>query len=336
VGGPPAVPAPGEPMPPTPSTERRPPGGGRTRTVRQLPEPVRFWIAHGPRSWRCAGGLWSDLANGRLEGLGRATAELPELEADVDDLFYLPQVAPELAGVRDRLAASLIEAGTPVLVQLRPGERPELPGAEVIYDLLDALLGDELASLGAVPAGANTVWPLIPGITDHPELWDEGLERLAAAGVRRVQGLALELGPRARRRLAEGREEHVFDALFHGSVPSERGFARHVARHGLEPFLPRPRTGVSPRRVNNRQIAARLALAGELWLRLGRPVNAGQALFRAARGAESTHHDLVGLAREKNLEVMDWLDKSAAEVVREIVLEGRSSLLEELRGEYLE
>ena len=75
----------------------------RTRAIRQIPEPGRFWIAHAPRTWRCAGGLWTDLATSQLGGLrSRSETAIPQLDADeVDDLLYLPPVSPGLRAERD-------------------------------------------------------------------------------------------------------------------------------------------------------------------------------------------------------------------------------------------
>jgi len=98
----------------------------------------------------------------------------------------------------------------------------------------------------------------------------------------------------------------------------------------------RPATGFSPRRSGNRRLAAGLALAGELWLRLERPESRGQALLRAARGADRAAYDLTALVREGNLAVMDWIDDLGVEILGELVETGRSALLEALLEDYLE
>ena len=67
------------------------------------------------------------------------------------------------------------------------------------------------------------------------------------------------------------------------SRPSEREFARAARRHGLDPFLPRPLPRPPVLRIENRRIGGVLALIAELWLRLGRSEEQGQAFFRAAR-----------------------------------------------------
>lgn len=306
------------------------------RPRRQLPEPARFWIVYAPKSWSVAGGAWSDLAAGKLAGLrARGGKTLPAIDAaGLDDLLYLPPVAPELAAERERLAAELIEAGVPIRVQLVPGEETEVPVAQRIYDLLRPLLAGETGALERLPAGAPAVWPLLAGVTDAPELWEAGCRRLAAAGPRVVQPVALALEPLDRRALAEGRDERVYDRLFHGERPSERVFSRHAAGHGLAPFLDRPPTGAGRRR-RNRRLAAELALAGELWLRLDRPPAAGQALLRAARGADGTRHDLAALAREDNLHVLPWLDRRGAELVRDVVRRDAATLVAELLADYL-
>jgi len=308
------------------------------RPVRQLPEPARFWIAFAVRRWRGMNAPWTDLAGGLYHPPSRPPLALPELDAGrVDDLLYLPPVAPSLAAARDRLAAALAEEGIPVLLQLRCGERCAAPPpTTVVYDLLGPLLSGELACLSELPAGSCAAWPLVPGISDRPELWREGLARLRDAGAAVVQACRVEIEPAARSRLAAERSSRVFDALFHGTPPSERAFARLAHRHGIAPFLARPTSGATPLKRRNRQLAAALLMAGELTLRLGRSLTAGHALLRAARGAEETEHDLTALVREGNLGVLGWLDEAARGVVEEMVTQGRSSLVEELSAAYLE
>ncbi len=310
---------------------------GRARPVGQLPEPARFWIAFSPRQWRSASAPWTDLANARVSGFRTALGEaIPELErSDVDDLFYLPPVAGELAAQRDELARELAAAGVPVLVELLPGERTGVEEATVVYDLLGALLTGDVERLARLPSGASAVWPLISGLSDRSELWEEGCEALADAGVVCAQAQVVELAPALRRQLAESCGEEVFDALFHGEEPSEREFASFAHDFGLRPFIPRPASGPTPRCERNRCLAAELSTAGELWLRLGRSASVGNALFRAARGAEHTAHDLVALVREQNLEVMDWLESTSVSVIEDVVANGRSSLVAELLEEYL-
>ncbi len=323
-------------------------GRRRPGLARLHAEPARLWIVYAPRVWPAGEAPWTDLARGRPRSLpggsARVTREsalaasgaLPELDADdLDDLFYLPAVGPQRAASRDRWAAGLIESGTPVLIQLEPGSEATVPGARIVYDLLAPLLAGDIAPLSALPAGAHAVWPLIPGFTDSPELWDLGCAALARAEVACVQPLTVELAPADRRRLAELGGEAVFEILFHGAPPPERDFARCATGHGLAAFVPRP-AGVGPaRRLRNRRLAGDLALAGDLWLRLGRSVAAGQSLFRAARGADDTRRDLAGLAREGNLSILDWLDERSVAIVEELTTGGRSSLLESLLDEYL-
>lgn len=312
-----------------------------TAVSRQLlrlhPEPGRFWIVWSPRTWRCAEGVWTDLAGGRLLGFqGRPDGALPELELGrVDELFYLPPAAGALSDDRDRLAAEVVAGGAPVLMALEPGEQMSVAGAGVVWDLAPVLIAGEVDRLAEVPAGGVAVWPLVPGLTDSPDLQEYGCALLADAGVRVVQPLAVEIDPVVRRCLAEeSGDESVFRALFHGSPPSERAFARCAVRHGLAIYTDRPPLGGS-RQAGNRRIAAALALAGDLWLRLGRLESAGQALFLAARGADATGYDLSALAREGNLHVLDWLGAAEAAVVADVAASGESSLVRELLAEYL-
>jgi hypothetical protein len=301
-----------------------------------LPEPGHFWIAYAPRSWRCDDQSWTDLARATLGGLEAGAQDpLPVFkEEEWADLFYLPPVAPTLVAGRDRLAQSLLTSGTPVLVQLRLGEVCPMEGVKVIYDLLPILLDGGLQGLKDLPAGCSVVWPLIAGLSDSRQLWDEACDLMAMAQVEVVQPMLLELTPPMRRGLAEGKEDGVFDAIFHGQPPSERDFSRTASQHGLEIFSRRPASGKTPRVRSNREIAAQLALVGELWLRLRLPEGQGQAYLRAARGAERSQHDLAALVREENLRVMDWLDATNVGLIEEIVRNGRTELLATLLGQY--
>lgn len=316
-----------------------PVAGGRTRPVQQLPEPNHFWIAYSSRTWRCTSRIYTDFANARLSGFQKAPLdrEMPDLDIEeVEDLLYLPPVDRELEKARNRMIDRLHELRIPVLVGLRPGDKLPPDGANVLYDLLEPLLRADFEVLGGLPEGSSAVWPLLPGLTDHPETWEEGMTWLRSAKVRCVQPIVPELSPTMRRQLAEKYGEDAFDALFHREAPSERSFAVTADRFGLEVFFERPLTGNGPRQEANRQLAAKLALAGELWHRLDKPVAAGQGLLRASRGAEHSHHDLSGLARENNLKVLDWLDAASLELLRQQAAVGRAALLETLLCEYLE
>jgi hypothetical protein len=301
----------------------------------QLPEPGRFWIRY-TLACGLAPELWTDLAQGTL---GRP---LPLSLADrpLDDVVYLPPVLSEAAGHRDRQALRLLAAGTPVLLQLLPGEESPAAaaGAILVFDLLEPLLRQELAPLGGLPPGAAAVWPLVAGLTADPGLWEEGCRRLAESGPRTVQALRLQLAPEARRRLVDRAGEGVFEALFHGEPPAERGFARAAHGFGIAPFLPRPlpRPPFQASGIENRRLAGLLALAAELWLRLGRPEEPGQALFRAARGADQTAYDLRGLARDGHLAVLSWLDGASRSLLEEALRGDPPALLAGLLAEYLD
>ncbi len=313
-------------------------GRRRPGLARHHPEPARFWIAYAPRTWPAGDAPWTDLGAVRLRSLGASggsrNLELPDA-ADLDDLLYLPPVAAELTAARDDWAAGLIESGTPVLIQLEPGTLTAAPAALIVHDLLRPLLAGDLEPLAALPTGSSAVWPLIPGVTEAPELCQAGSNALAGAGVACVQPAVVELTAEQRRQLAESAGDDAFEALFHGSTPAERDFARCAHRCGLQVFVPRPAASGTTRHVRNRRLAADLALAGDLMLRLERPVAAGQALLRAARRAADTRHDLAALAREGNLGVLDWLDGNGVDLVAEGAAVGRSSLVGSLLEEYL-
>lgn len=307
----------------------------------QLPEPGRFWIRYVPRHWEEPERLWVNLAAGRIGewGARARAAGFPDLTAaQPDDVLYLPPVPPSSAAARDELARARLVNGAPVLVQLFPGEETSVPptsGGAFVFDLLQVLLERELEALGRLPSGSAAVWPLVPGLTDDPALWELGCRELAAAGVRCVQALTLSLAPADRRRLAErwGGDE-AFDALFHGPEPAERDFARAAHRHGLEPFVSRPLPRPPAAVTGNRWLGGVLALAGELWLRLGRPVEQGHAFYRSARWIDRSPYDLEALAREGNLAVLPF-DAMSRELVAECAAMGESERLARLLAEYV-
>jgi hypothetical protein len=300
----------------------------------QIPEPARCWIRWTPRAWPAPAEPWVHLGEGRLGEVeataGQAALDFQKTDRSalslpsppLDDVLYLPPVPAARTAERDALARERLADGTPVLLQVSVGEEPpDTPGATVVWDLLAALLAGDLGRLAALPAGSLAVWPLLPGLTDDPGLWRRGCERLAGAGATCVQALAPRLAPADRRRLLARADESAFEALFHGEPPAERPFARLAHALGLAPFLPRPLPRPPLTGSEARRLAAALALIGELWLRLGRPVTQGQSYFAAARGA--------------NLGVLGWLDPASREVVEEWQRSGDSSLLAELLSEYL-
>lgn len=332
-----------------------PAAGPGTKPQTVLPEPDRLWIAYAPRRWPAAPPAevrWLDLVKARLGRPGDdspAEAHLDLPEGPFDDVLYLPPVSPGLRAERDRAAAEVADRGTPVLVQLLPGE-PAPPGEGVVavYDLLEPLLAGDLDALAALPAGTAAVWPLLAGLTDAEELRDEGVRRLAGAGVAVLQAVSPDLPPEDRRRLFESRpegdrksaeadeeddEEELFTGIFHAPPPDPRPLARAAYAHGMAPFLPRPLPRPPLQGAAEREAAGLLALAGELHLRLGRLVPS-QALFRAARFLDRTHYDLRALAREGNLPVLHWLDDEARRIVQEWAATGRSAAVESLAGKY--
>lgn len=344
----------------------RPPLLARRGFAAQLPEAGRFWIRYVPRSWEAPDRPWLHLAAGRLGNAGARAGQGPGASSQVgkgpgashksgqgpgasdpagpplDDVLYLPPVPPSLARERDALARARLAEGTPLVLQLLPGDETAFAaddGIALVVDLLPALLEGELDRLAAVPGGATAVWPLMPGLTDEVALWERGCRLLSAAGVHRVQALCPELAPADRRRLAEGAPRaDVFDALFHRAQRAtalERAFARHAYRDGLAAFLPRPLPRPPLHGAGNRRLGGALALAAELWLRLARPVDQAQALYRAARWIDGTAYDVEALAREGNLDVVTALDATSCRLVLESVAGGEPALLAELLAEYL-
>jgi hypothetical protein len=322
------------------------PVAASSRVRGRIPEPGRFWIRHTPRLWPAADGWWVDLAEARLRSAGTpGPRRLPDLAGvDLDDVLYLPPVPERLRGERLELIASLVADGTPVLAQCLRGEAAP-PGATAVYDLLRDLVEGSLDALAELPPGSCAVWPLIAGVTDAPESWERGCALLAAARVAVVQPLVLELDPQARRQLADSAAHADYARLFHGLPPSERAFSVLAHRAGLQPFLERPlpvrvaapgqtgAIGMPP--VANRRAAGQLALAGELWLRLGRDEAVGQEVLGAARRLGQLPHDVAALAREGNLGLLNWLSTRARAVVEASVAGSKPSLVAELLEDYL-
>jgi riboflavin synthase len=239
-----------------------------------LPEPDRLWIRYSPRNWPAApipaapmpaapvpaapvpaapvpsapvesaagspgaAPSWLDLAGGGLGPPGRPGARELELpHGPFDDLLYLPPVAPStLRAARDRAAAEIAARGTPVLVQLLAGESPpDAAGVVALYDLLEPLMSSDLGALSDLPAGAATLWPLVAGLTDSSDLREEGVRRLAEAGVAVLQAVAPDLPAADRRRLFESRagaeiDTELFAGLFHAAPADPRPLARAAPR----------------------------------------------------------------------------------------------------------
>jgi hypothetical protein len=306
----------------------------------QQPEPARFWIRYAPRQWPGPPGWWLDLASGTLAGAplqsagGRPDSGLLQRLFDVplDDVLYLPPVPGELAAHRDALAARHAGRGTPVVVQLLPGDVADdlPPGVTVVVDLTPVAVaavggGDESEKEEHAPstkrapklASADAAaWPLLP----------EGLAPLSVAlaalrgvAVPALQVVPLELDPRQLRELGEGLPEARYLALFHGGAGEVPAAVRETLDAGLRPLLTRPLPRPPLRGAGNLRLAGLLAIEGELALRLGAAEPGAQALLRAARFAERAPHDLEALAREGNLGVLPWLEGAARLLVESAV-----------------
>ncbi len=235
--------------------------------------------------------------------------------------------------------AALARSGSVVLDQHRAGaaSSPVAP-ALAVADLLVPLLEKDLAAFDAIAPGSLVLMPLLPGLSDDPASWSNLLARLAPRGPSAVLGVTPELAPLDRRRLVERLGEASFEAVHHGAPPAARlarAFACSVAAAGLSPFWERPTLPVPPRAARNRELAAALATAGELWLALGRSEGEGEALLAAARHVDGSSLDLGALAREGQLALLAILSPLARQVVDQLVRNGRSSLLAELRAEFL-
>jgi hypothetical protein len=304
------------------------------------PEPSRLWIRWTPKRWPALELPFLDLATRRIEwpdaGGAGADVELGAPAPPRRDLIALPPVAAPRAAERDALARAFSREGAPVLLQVVAGEPPEA-GEIVVLDLLAAVLGsaDPLAGWRRPQAPLWVVLPLLPGVLDEAEL-DRWLARIVDLEPAAVAGIAPDLSPGDRRRIADALDETLYEEVFHSHAPSERRFARRAEERGLSVFPARPGApGAPPRLVRNRELAATLAEAGELWLRLGRSEPEGQALLAAARHLEATPLDLAAVVREGNLGVVSWLSATARAMLDERASTGRSGALEALRAAWL-
>jgi hypothetical protein len=307
------------------------------RLLPLIPDPEHAWIAFAVREWPAAPRHepWLDLARGRLGELGRGEPVLAVAGEPFDDVVYLPPVEPAFAAARDTLASQLAAPGTPVLVQLRPGETPPPADVTILWDPTAALLDSDVSCLSLLPPSSSLLFPLLPAITDTPDFLAAACRHLAHAGAAVVYPVIPDLTPAERRQLADSRDEATFDRLFHGPSPDLRAFARIAHAHGLSPFLPRPLPRPPLVGAGNREVAGLVAWAAEMGDRLGRPTMAVQSLMRAARFLDRTHLDVRALAREGHLGLLDALDPVSREIVTDWALTGRSRYLEAAWAEFL-
>lgn len=307
------------------------------------PRPSRLWVRHLPRQWPVCDRPYLDWVARRIVwpmGSGAGAAELPRL-APPGDVCWLPPVEKDRSRERTDQLATLARPDEIVLDQRIAGDSGSssaAPFTRVVDDLLLPLVEKDLAALDAMAPNALVLVPLLPGLSDESTTWRELLARLAPRRPAAVLGVAPELSPADRRRLVDRLGESSFEAVHHSrwsAASLERAFARAVADAGLAPWWERPRLPLAPRAARHRELAAALAEAGELWLRLGRSEAEGEGLLAAARHAEVSKLDLAALAREGQLALMTVLSQLARRLIEELGREGRSSLLAELRDEYL-
>jgi len=304
-------------------------------------EPGHAWVRFSPTRWPAPPCAWVDVAAGAL---GAPSGDSAALEAllpiAVDDVLYLRPVPPVMAAARDRLAERHARRGTPVLVQVLPGDpMPEgLREAVVVVDLLPLLLARYAGAAVAPPAegawrGAVALWPLLPAVGNAAAA-REVLPIVSRSGARWLHPVSIGLSGRQLRELAEGVEEARYLDLFHGVPPEPRAIAAIGIEHALEPLLPRPLPRPPLHGAANLRAAGELAVAAELCLWLHEAESRAHALLRAARFAERATHDLAALARDGNLAVLPWLEDEGREVVREAVIDRdeRPRLVRELLG----
>ncbi len=304
------------------------------------PEVGRWFVRRAFRKWPGRRRRWLDLVSGTIRQ-DSPGVDLPTAKGlrPLPDLLYLPPVEPGVEEARGEMIRNLAESGAAVLVQCSPQGPfpPATPGVSVVVDVLEDLLSESLDGLGPLPSGCAVAWPLLGGISDGPELLDRVFAHFAEEGVSCVQAVTPSFSARDRQQLVaeRGGGDEFFDSLFHRRPASERDLAAVAVRHGLGSFFLRPSRAAS-RHERNLELAETLALAGEVWLRLGRSEVGGQALFRASRWAAETPVEVRAVALEGNLGVVDWVAGEVTELIVEWASTGGSKQLEEWLGEYAE
>lgn len=307
------------------------------------PSPFRGWVRWRPREWPAAPLPFFDVATRRIgwpdEGLPAAAALPTELPRK-PGLVVLPPLDASRRAEREALRERLTAADFPVADTCVAGEPPaDAPGRVVWIDPLAAWLEGESpetwsAAATATSAGAEVaiVVPLIAGLTPEGDPLGSWLTAFRTLAPSAVLGVVAELSPFERRRIVESRGDASFETVFHGRPPSEHAFARAAAAFGLR-ALPRRMQlpEASPRQARNLELAGALWEAAELALRLRDSEADCAALFAAARRAESTGHDLVALAREGNLGVLEWPSPQALALVGDLAGGGTSAWLDGLR-----
>jgi hypothetical protein len=279
------------------------------RTLR--PEPSRGWIRYVPRRWPGAQEPWIDLSRGSLGAPDGGAGDLEALAVvELDDTLYLPPVRDDLRAIRDRVATAHRDRGTPVVVQVLPGEPgPEVPCLVVLDPLLPIAKGEPIEA--GVP---NLLWPLVPGRTAAIDL---------PGGIHHVLPVALDPSPPELRRLAETLPDPEEGwALFHRRPPTPAEALARLRELGIQPFLPRPLPDPPWPGRTNRFLAAGLAIVGELGHHFGAPASRSEAFLRAARFADQAEHDLGALARDGNLDVLPWLADEPRALVEWLLREG--------------
>jgi hypothetical protein len=304
------------------------------------PEPATLWARWLPRTWPATSRGHAGPAAEQPRGSGAPLdAELPTSPPADPEVTYLPPVPAAARTARDELAAAIVGGGGHALVHLELDEpRERRRGETCVIDLLEPILAEargELAS-ESIPGtdGAWVVLPLLPGVpvagVDGWRLW---LDRLANAGAIGAVAVPWQLSTRERRDLADRAPESHWEALFHGVPPSESEVAREIARRGLGLLPPRPEIDFPPRRSRNRRIATHLLAVAALGEMVGESEAVAAELRAAARRVEGSSFDVEALAREGNLELLEWLGPVALDLTSEVARDGRSDRIEALEAQ---
>ena len=298
-------------------------------------EPSNLWAQATVRFGGRSDVPWVDLRSRDLGGLEDSIKGAPWRSSTLPRSIYLPPPAEDEVDTAVALRSWCASEDIAVVEHrvAGTGEAVLQERQTLAWDLLDVVLSGRWDRLGSLAPGALFLWPLVAGLSDGGAAVERGLDRLAPLQPSRVVPVVPELSPRARRALADASGEDVFGAVFHGVRADARSFAAACRSRRID-FLPRrlaPPIGVESAPRLAPLVAAELALIADLSIDVGESEARAQLYYGAARWFEATRHDVRGLLREGNLDVVPRMDSQIATVVAELASGAeRSTLLETL------
>lgn len=263
----------------------------------------------------------------------QSSTPLAKVLQRVDDTFWLPRVEDSswrraaLRELRSRRIPRLLEAEAGVAVQPADDE------VVVSVPAHELLVGAETP--GAVP-GAAVVAPWVPGFTARADAWTTLLDEAIGARASALVLIRPEIDDSAKRELASRCEDdRQYSELFHVESARDEAALRAaraaVRAAGLSTVIERPLPAGPERLRRNRRVAAALLTVAES--SDGFSVARREEYSRAARWIENEQRDLLAIADDGNLKVLDWLPDEAHGLVRSVLEAGEEFRLAALDWE---